>query len=252
MFSPASQIHVFPTPEAMAAHVAEAFLHLAQQSAIEQQPCFVALSGGSTPERLYRELARRAAVKKPDWGWLHLFWGDERCVPPDNPESNFGVADRLFLKPTDFPRENIHRIRGEADPMAETVRYEKEIRRFVTIAGNGMPRFDWILLGMGADGHTASLFPNSDTLQIIDKICAGATHPQSGQQRITLTLPVINHARRITFLVTGANKSEMVYRILTENSISEKYPASLVQPVDGELHWYLDDAAASLLKNVEY
>lgn len=235
-------IRIFPTPTALAAHAADAFLHLARQSAVAKQPRFVALSGGRTPNQLYRELARRSAAEQPDWRWLHLFWGDERCVPTQDAESNFGTADRLFLKPAGFPLENIHRIRGEAEPEKEAARYEREIQRWLPSDGKGMPRFDWILLGLGEDGHTASLFPGTATLQEKQRLCVPAVHPESGQRRITFTLPLINAAARVTFLVTGRGKGGVFRAILKNAPDAAALPAALIQPANGLLEWWVDAA----------
>ncbi|GAB4342875.1 MAG: 6-phosphogluconolactonase [Calditrichia bacterium] len=233
---------VFPSPEALAAHTAEAFLQLARQSAANRRPGFVALSGGSTPNLLYRELTRRVAAEKPDWRWLHLFWGDERCVPPDDPESNFGTAERLFLKPAGFPKENIHRIRGEADPEEEAVRYQREITRWLPAAPSGLPRFDWVFLGMGADGHTASLFPGAAAVRENERLCVPAVHLQSGQRRITITLPLINTAAKVTFLVTGEFKRNTLRALWHNQPNAANYPAALVQPEAGQLEWWVDVA----------
>jgi 6-phosphogluconolactonase len=146
-----------------------------------------------------------------------------------------------------IPSKNIHRIFGENDPVEEAKRYAQEIGKFVPTSNSGFPQFDWILLGLGTDGHTASIFPGSNVLIEQENICAIAIHPESGQQRITLTLPVINNSKRVSFLVTGENKALVIAKILTGAEESKSLPASFVRPVNGILEWYLDQASAMII-----
>ena len=179
------------------------------------------------------------------WDAIHFFWGDERCVPPEHEDSNFRMAQQTLLEPLAIPQENIHRILGENEPAAEAMRYANEIQSHSRVASHEMPRFDWILLGLGTDGHTASLFPGMKVQEDPSGICAVAVHPESGQKRITLTLNVLNHAKRVTFIVTGKGKAEVVAEILNQSQKSETYPAAHVIPQQGELQWFLDEEAAS-------
>jgi 6-phosphogluconolactonase len=202
----------------------------------------IALSGGSTPNILYSVLAEKYN-QAFDWRSVHFFWGDERCVPPDDPESNFGAATSIFLSRIDIPEMNIHRIRGEADPSAEAVRYSSEIIDN-TLSSGGLPVFDHIILGMGEDGHTVSIFPSNSELLYSDKICEVATHPLSGQKRVTITGKVINNSDAVTFLVTGHSKAEMVELIFKKGS---DFPASFIIPSHGRLNWLLDEKAGRLI-----
>ncbi|RMI03468.1 MAG: 6-phosphogluconolactonase, partial [Calditrichaeota bacterium] len=209
-----SRVRIYPTAGDLADAVAQEFARAVEQHVHRGIPLFVALSGGTTPAILFRRLAQSPWQESISWRRVHFFWGDERCVPPEHPESNFGQADTLLLSHIPIPRENIHRIRGEAPAEPEAERYAEEIRRWVPVDETEVPRFDWIFLGVGEDGHIASLFPGSPVLEERKRLCAVATHPHTGQQRITVTFPVINNARRILFLVTGAKKSGVVREIL--------------------------------------
>lgn len=236
-------INVFESNEV----VAEAFAIYFAEWMREKDRVAVALSGGSTPRVLFKHWAERYRDRIP-WEKIHFFWGDERCVPPDHPESNYGMTKALLLDRIDIPKENIHRIRGEENPLLEAERYGEEIRRWVKIK-DGTPVFDLILLGMGEDGHTASIFPNQMELLTDANICQVATHPDTGQQRITLTGPVINNAELVTFLVTGSTKAAIVREIITQADNRRQYPAAFIQPNPGELCWFLDQAAAQAIED---
>ncbi|RME95511.1 MAG: 6-phosphogluconolactonase [Bacteroidetes bacterium] len=233
-----SLIHLSADPAAVAADFARYF---AEELAENTGRFYVALSGGSTPKLLFEHWTRYY-TNSLDWSRVHFFWGDERCVPPDDAASNYGMTKRLFLEPAGIPATQVHRIRGEEDPFAEADRYAQEIREWVPSV-DGLPAFDLIILGLGDDGHTASIFAHQMELLQTPTICAVATHPQSGQQRITLSGTVINQAQRVAFLVTGAHKREKVSAILKNRAACLSYPAAHIQPVQGELHWFLDDAA---------
>jgi 6-phosphogluconolactonase len=202
----------------------------------------LALSGGKTPSILFSLLAEKFSKAIP-WHKVHFWWGDERMVSPDDRESNFGVVNELLFKRLAIAKENIHRINGEADPEIEMERYKMEIRSLVTEA-KGWPTFDLVMLGLGDDGHTASIFPNQMHLLESDQITAIATHPLSGQKRITLTGKVINNAKRVAFLVTGESKSLIYNDIINNTENSLKHPAGYIHPV-GELHWFVDNKASS-------
>lgn len=204
----------------------------------------VALSGGSTPRLLYSVIGDHFA-DRISWDFVHLFWGDERCVPPSDPESNYGMTKEILLDRIKIPAGNIHRISGENDPENESVRYSEEIMKN-TVARNGLPVFDFIILGLGEDGHTASIFARNKELFKSRKICAVTAHPVSGQKRVTLTGRVINNADNIVFLVSGSTKAAVVAEIIDRPGISE-YPAASVEPLHGVVKWYLDNDAASML-----
>lgn len=235
-------IRIFTDAEALAAALAADLLQT-----VTAAPLSLVLSGGSTPQRLFRLLATEPYRTHMPWQKVQLFWGDERCVPPSHPESNFGVAYDELISQVTIPAENVHRIRGEAEPVTEAVRYADELARALSMNEHALPVFDWILLGLGADGHTASLFPDSPLLQVDDDICQVATHPATGQQRISLSLAVLNSARRISFLVTGRQKAAIVKTILATPPHEHTLPAGLIRPINGRLEWLLDQAAASLL-----
>ena len=202
----------------------------------------IALSGGSTPGKLFR-LWGEGYGPDIDWEHIHFFWGDERCVPPDDPESNYKMAYDLFLEPLSVPYCNIHRIKGEMPAEAEAGRYAEELEEELPTE-NGYPVFDMVLLGLGSDGHTASVFPDQMQLLDAEDTCAVAQHPVSGQQRVTLTGRVLNNAREVVFLITGKGKQERVREILNQEEVAGQYPASHVRPTNGKLMWYLDRAAA--------
>ena len=208
---------------------------------------FLALSGGTTPKVIFQTLVRDFK-KKIEWNKVHLFWGDERCVPPDHSESNYGMAKKYLLEHIDIPVENIHRIKGEDNPDNEAERYSNEIKKYLPEV-NGLPQFDAAMLGLGEDGHTASIFPDQLKLLSSDKICETAIHPSTKQKRITLTGKVINNSGEIYFLVTGKKKSIIVEKILNKKNNYLKFPASHINPFNGELFWFLGDEAASELYN---
>lgn len=205
----------------------------------------VALSGGGTPKIWFGDLA---ANHRDDFDWqkVHLYWGDERCVPPDHSDSNFGMTNSYLLEKIDIPESNVHRIKGELDPKQAAEEYSKELSEFQD--ESGIPEFDLVILGMGDDGHTASIFPFQIHLWNDPGICVVATHPDSGQKRVSLTGKVINNARAVAFLVTGEAKSEKVEAILNGSEKSTGLPAALVNPVRGELFWFLDKEAAGSLR----
>jgi len=208
----------------------------------------LALSGGSTPRSIFQYLAVNFR-ETITWKRVLVFWSDERCVPPDSPESNFRMTRENLLDHIPIPSDNIIRIKGEADPMDEALHYTETVRQFLP-SFNGIPRFDLMMLGVGIDGHTASIFPDNLSLFKSEKLFEVVEHPQTRQQRITATGNLINNSSRIVFLATGDTKSKIVKMILEHKSGSEKFPASLVYPVKGELLWLLDDKAArSIIKN---
>ncbi|PFG56222.1 6-phosphogluconolactonase [Vibrio sp. ES.051] len=209
------------------------------------RPIHISLSGGSTPKMLFKLLASEAYATSVQWQNLHFWWGDERCVAPDNPESNYGEANALLFSQVKIPAENIHRIRGENDPKAEAERFAKEMLDVIPTE-NGTPVFDWILLGVGADGHTASLFPGYTNYDD-ENLAIVASHPESGQLRVSKTVRVIEAAKRVSYLVLGAGKADIVEEI--SNSITDtlSYPAAKIHSREGLTEWYLDlDAAAKI------
>lgn len=201
----------------------------------------IALSGGNTPKLLFQILVTEYA-RKIDWEKIHFFWGDERCVPPDNSESNYKMAKELLLDPLGIPTDHIHRIFGENPPQDEAERYSNEINNHLSIK-DGHPVFDLVILGMGQDGHTASIFPSQLDLMESPLTCDVGIHPETGQKRITITGTIINNANQVAVLVTGASKAEKVQEIFNRQDNWKKYPAAHIAPFHGQLIWYLDMAA---------
>jgi len=203
----------------------------------------VALSGGTTPKQLFEYMFLHGQ-KAENWNRILFFWSDERCVMPESDESNYRMARLCLLDKLNIPEAHIFRIHGEADPIEEAQRYSRVLSENIPFL-NGLPCFDLILLGLGEDGHTASIFPGNTQLFQSERLCEAVKHPQTGQQRITLTGPVINNAADVVFLVTGLGKAEIVSNVL--NTVKNDFPASLVSPVHGRLTWLLDKDAASRL-----
>jgi len=225
------------------AEVAAKFSHYFSELVANNPKLDIALSGGSTPKVIFDYLASN--FKSLDWTKVHLYWGDERCVPPSDEQSNYKMTVDHLISKIDIPKENIHRIKGENDPVKEAMDYGKTIAQNVK-SNNSVPQFDLVMLGMGSDGHTVSIFPHQIELWQSDKICEVATHPTSGQKRVTITGQVVNNAKNVAFLVTGSDKMERVSEIFDKEADRlNKYPAELVAPSDGELIWFLDQSAIS-------
>jgi 6-phosphogluconolactonase len=237
-------LNIFDTPDILAQHVSNEM-----QSLINKSPgnLFFAVSGGSTPLVMFNKLANPPFKDKVDWEKAHFFWCDERCVNPDNPESNFGAAQKTLFDRISIPKANIHRIHGEDNPNEEVVRYSNEIEVFIPSDENTLPQFDWVLLGMGEDGHTASLFPGKNLLFIYSNIAGVAKHPVTGQKRISLTREILCNAKRVTFIVTGKGKAKVLSEILNDLPISKDYPAGEVKSLSKNIEWIVDKEAAFYL-----
>lgn len=233
------------TPQDLFQAAAEEVIRAAT-SAIAQRGRFtIALSGGSTPKNMYTLIAANASASLP-WDQMFFFWSDERHVPPDNPESNYRMANEALLSKVPVPAANIFRVPSEnPDASAAADAYEQTMRKFFALAPREFPRFDLILLGMGPDGHTASLFPETAALQEKSRLVVANWVEKLNTSRITFTLPVLNAARCIAFLVSGTDKAAALHEVLEGNDPEEKYPSKLVQPTDGKLIWFVDRAAAS-------
>lgn len=229
--------------------LAEEFSFKANQIIGSKGNLNVALSGGNTPKLLFEILA--AGYKtKIDWSKINFYWVDERCVPPDSAESNFKMTNDELLKKVNVPDMNIHRMRGEVNPETEAESYSVQLSENLP-SENNIPVFDIIFLGMGKDGHTASIFPGQLNLFDVNEACSASENPQTHQKRITLTGKVINNADYIYFLVTGKDKSEVIRKIIERLQDYDLYPAAHVNPVGGSLNWYIDDAAAELFTKVK-
>ena len=236
---------IFSSPVELAEAFAHDLVNLINEAENKQSPVKVALSGGNTPKLLFSVLADKYA-KSVNWSFIHFFWGDERCVPPDDPESNYGMTGTLLLNKIIIPKNNIHRIRGEDDPDKEALRYSEEIKNN-TRSRNELPLFDLIILGLGDDGHTASIFPGNIELLESGRICEVAVHPASGQKRVTITGKVINNADSITFLVTGSTKAHIVEDIFKERKTAACLPAFHINPAPGKVVWLLDKNAGEFV-----
>ena len=223
------------------------FITLAGDAIARSGRFAVALSGGSTPKALYSLLASPECRNLVDWSRVHLFWGDERCVPPGHPDSNFRMVREALLARIQFPNENIHRMPGEREPAEAVAAYEAEIKDFFGVKPGGWPRFDLIFLGLGEDGHTASLFPGTDAANETAHLVTVAYVQRLESYRLTLTLPVINAAALVTFLVSGESKAAIVREILLADGASCSYPAAKVRPSEGRLTWMIDAEAAKKL-----
>jgi len=235
-----TEVKIYETPEKIVKAFAKELLRIVNNS--DQKRFDIALSGGETPRLLFRFLSSKYEDKLP-WKRLHFWWGDERCVEPTHEDSNFGVAYDLLFSMIDIPEENIHRIKGENEPEKEAISYSLQIQKELNHRKD-WPVFDLIILGMGKDGHTASIFPDQINLLESDKICEVAVHPETGQKRITLTGKVLNNAHRVYFLVTGHGKAKRVSQIMNNLKTAQKFPATHIIPENGNLIWYLDEAAA--------
>ena len=227
----------FPTAQSAVEKIAQEFVIYSQVN----PPVHISLSGGSTPKLLFKTLAQAPYTDQINWKNLHFWWGDDRMVSPTDPESNYGEVQKLLFDYINIPAENIHRIRGENEPHLELKRFEEELSAVIS---DGV--FDWIILGMGADGHTASLFPDQTNFAD-ENLAVIAKHPESGQLRISKTAKLIEQAKRITYLVTGEGKAEILKKIQTTPAENLPYPAAKIQAKNGVTEWYLDKAAAKLL-----
>lgn len=202
----------------------------------------VALAGGSTPVATYEALASEEFAGRVDWSRVQVFWGDERCVPPDHPDSNYAMAKRTLLSGAPIPEPNIHPMRTDLPPEEAAAGYAAELKRVMCAAGEGLPRFDVVLLGLGADGHTASLLPGEDLASHEGRIVVATRGERGGHRRLTLTLSVINNAACVAFLVSGKEKAPALAQVL--KGTPPKPPAGLVLPATGRLVFFVDRAAA--------
>ncbi|MGH7230175.1 MAG: 6-phosphogluconolactonase [Nitrospiraceae bacterium] len=233
----------------VAHEAAEFVVWLAEQTLTTGRTFRVALSGGSTPKLLYEALARPDFRKHVDWPSVEFYFGDERCVPPTDADSNFRMAEQALFRPLAIRSDRVFRMPGEADDLAEAARrYEALIRERFHAPAPAWPRFDLILLGLGDDGHTASLFPHTPALQEAARAVLATQSPKGAPNRLTFTLPLINQAATVVFVVTGTGKAAVVKAVLENLDMdAAHYPAKLVRPVHGRLIWFLDRGAGSEL-----
>jgi 6-phosphogluconolactonase len=248
-----ADLQVYATPDLAAGAAARRIVAAAAQAISDHGAFIVALSGGETPRRVYRQLAQEPCASSIDWKRVQVLWGDERCVPPDDPASNFGMARATLLARVPLPAANVHRIRGEDDPAAAATAYERTLRDLLRTP-DGPPRsppggrIDLVLLGLGADGHTASLFPGAMAIHDSPRWVEAARHPGDARWRITLTPRLLNAAAEVVFLVWGADKAGIVRDVLEGASRPHLLPAQLITPATGPARWVLDAAAAASLE----
>lgn len=226
---------------------AAVFVAASEQAVRERGRFMVVLAGGKTPAGVYRLLAGEMRNAVP-WDKSYVFWSDERCVPPDNPESNYGMAERELLRHVPVPPEHVFRMKGELEPQRAAEEYERALREIFQLAPGEAPRFDLLLLGMGEEGHTASLFPGSEALDEARRLVVAPYVPKVKMYRITLTLPVLNSARAVVMLVAGQNKAATLGKVFL--GPAEQLPVQRVRPAGGSLTWIVDEEAARQLRQV--
>jgi 6-phosphogluconolactonase len=239
------QIRIFKDMEILSRAAAELFAEKAGESITERGRFLTALNGGSTPNRLFQLLATEYRGEV-DWSRVHIFWGDERCVPPEDAGSNYGQARETFLSRVPIPEANIHRVKGELEPAEASRDYALTLSGFAS-PQFGFPRFDLIYLGMGEDGHTASLFPGSRVDVSEPVLPVTAQYQDRPANRVTLTPLVFNQARTVAFMVTGEKKAATLAEVLSDRYDPERLPAQRIHPKDGDLLWLVDEEAAGKL-----
>ena len=241
------EVVVRPDLAAAAAEAAERVAAICERAVAARGACAIALSGGETPKPLYARLAADPYRRRIPWDRLQVFWGDERCVPPDDPRSNFRLANEVLLSKVPVPRSQIHRMPADTpDHEAAAAAYADTLRRLLPATADGWPRFDLVLLGLGDNAHTASLFPRTLALRERGRPVVAQFVEEAGMWRMTLTVPVLTRAAEILFLVAGASKAEAV-RAALDGPTGEDVPAAFIRPVDGRVAWLLDTAAAARL-----
>ncbi len=248
--TPTPDLRVFDDPEAVARAAAARFGELARAAINARGQFAVALAGGSTPKRIYELLATEEFGAGMPWSHVHVFFGDERCVPHDHADSNYRMANEALLLHVQLPAANVHRMNGVGDATANARLYEDELRAFFD--GEGKPQLEWphldlVMLGMGDDGHTASLFPGTDALRETSAWVTSNWVEKFDTFRLTLSAPAINHAAHVMFIVTGASKADRLVEVLRGALDAQRLPSQLIRPVDGALEWFLDRAAATKL-----
>ncbi|KAB2833348.1 MAG: 6-phosphogluconolactonase [Candidatus Brocadia sp.] len=242
------EILVVAKPDELSHRAAQEFVCLADEAIRARGFFTVALSGGSTPRGLYMQLACDDYREQVSWSHVHLFWGDERCVPPDHPESNYRMACEALINRVPIPKENIYRIPAEREDRARAaMEYEQTLKAFFHLDAGAFPRFDLILLGMGDDGHTASLFPFTSALDETSRIVLVNYIEKLGVYRFTLTVPAMNQAREVIFLISGASKAPVLREVLEDDYQPQRFPSQFIQPVNGRLLFIVDREAAGKL-----
>src|SRR3984957_11628439 len=244
---------VYPTPAAVAEAAAQLFTSAAVEAAQSRGLARIAISGGATPKVMFALLADPAEpfLKQVPWEKVELYWVDERCVPPDHADSNYRMTKEALLSKVPLPSERVHRMEGELEPEVAAARYEAVIRNTFRLEGAETPTFDLVQLGMGDDGHTASLFPHTDALNEMSHIVVPNHVPQKDTWRITLTWPVINQGREVAFLIEGEGKAQVLHDVFLGPYQPETFPSQIIRPANGRLILLLDAAAASKLADAD-
>jgi 6-phosphogluconolactonase len=240
-------IAIYPDSDALSKAAAEYVVRIANEAIANHDYFTIALSGGTTPKKLYSLLASEPYRSQIDWSRVEVFWGDERCVAADDPDSNYRMAYETLLSKVNIPDSHIHRMPAdEEDHDAASLKYTQEMQR--VFGTNGVPSFDLLQLGMGPEGHTASLFPHQPSLKENQRLVMLVSVPKPPPQRLTFTPPLLNAAHHIQFLVTGAEKADALKEVLEGEYQPDEYPAQIVRPSNGEVTWMLDTAVASKLQ----
>ena len=242
------ELKVFPDKNTLIQESAAYIAGIIQQSLKEQNRCTFVLAGGSTPKSLYETFASEKYKEAIEWNKVHLFWGDERCVPPDHHDSNYRMTKEALIDHINIPQENVHRIPAENEPDDAARDYEKTIKKFFGNTSQ-LPVFDIILLGIGEDGHTASLFPGTQALEEKKRCVTGVYVPELDTYRITFTFPVINNGKNVIFLVSGSSKSTIMKKIYERTDTT--FPSARVSPANGSLVYLLDKAAGANVSSIK-
>ena len=246
-------IHKVSHPQKLFPIAAQQFCQVTEEAITRTGRMTVALAGGSTPKGLYSLLASESYRSMVDWSKVHFFWGDERHVPPDHQDSNYRMAYESLLSQVPVASKNIHRMQGELPKASDAAEaYEEVLRNVFSTSGGAVPVFDLILLGMGPDGHTASLFPGTEAVQESLRWVTAPWVEKFQTHRVTLTPVVINHARHVMFLVSGEDKASALQAVLEGPVQPNQYPSQVVNPVSGELIWLIDERAASELQKTTF
>ncbi|HEY1803983.1 MAG TPA: 6-phosphogluconolactonase [Terracidiphilus sp.] len=241
--------YVDPNPAALARRAADFFVEQALEAVTARGVARIAISGGSTPKAAFSTLSEQGEEwrERMPWSKLDLWWVDERCVPPDDADSNYRMTREALLDHVPLKPDQIHRMEGEREPDDAAARYEADLRKTFGLTGAGLPRFDLVQLGMGPDGHTASLFPHTDALRVTDRLVTANYVEKLDTWRVTLTRPVINQARQVFFLIAGTDKTMILNEVWEGPLDPERLPSQFIMPMNGILTLLLDQAAAALL-----
>jgi 6-phosphogluconolactonase len=238
-------IRIFKDLETLSRHAAEIFVEQSAKAISEHDRFLVVLNGGNTPNRLFQLLATEYR-DKVDWNSVHIFWGDERCVPPTDPGNSYGQAKEILLDYVHIPENHVHRVRGELAPTAAALEYSEMLKKFAE-SELAFPHFDLVYLGMGEDGHTASLFPGAPVKMTETVVPVTANYQDRPANRVTLTPRIFNQARMIVFMAIGEKKANTLAEVIGDRYNPELYPVQRIEPKDGELIWLVDNGAASKL-----